>query len=78
VLSEEDVAERDARTKRAKEEEEGAALARRPNVDLERLNDLCQVSPQPEGEQEAVQRLIDLEFAQLMKHDTLAHLRATT
>jgi pre-mRNA-splicing factor CDC5/CEF1 len=85
VLSEEDAAERDARIKRLKEEEERAALARRsqvvqrglprpPNVDLERLfNDLSLVSP-PEGEQEAVQRLIDLELAQLMKHDSLAHL----
>jgi pre-mRNA-splicing factor CDC5/CEF1 len=84
VLSEEDAAERDARIKRAKEEEERAALARRswvvqrglprpPNVDLERLlNDLSLVSP-PEGEQEGVQRLIDLELAQLMKHDSLAH-----
>jgi pre-mRNA-splicing factor CDC5/CEF1 len=84
VLSEEDAAERDARIKRAKEEEERAALARRsqvvqrrlprpPNVDLERLfNDLTLVPP-PEGE-EAVQRLIDLELAQLMKHDSLAHL----
>ncbi len=85
VLSEEDAAERDARIKRLKEEEERAALARRsqvvrcglprpPNVDLERLlNDLSLVPP-PEGEQEAVQRLIDLELAQLMKHDSLAHL----
>ena len=85
VLSEEDAAERDARIKRAKEEEERAALARRsqvvqrglprpPNVDLERLlNDLSLVPPPPEGEQEAVQQLIDLELAQLMKHDTLAH-----
>ena len=85
VLSEEDAAERDARIRRAKEEEERAALARRsqvvqrglprpPNVDLERLlNDLSLVSP-PEGEQEAVQRLVDLELAQLMKHDSLAHL----
>lgn len=84
VLSEEDAAERDARIKRAKEEEERAALTRRswvvqrglprpPNVDLERLfNDLSLVPP-PEGEQEAVQRLIDLELAQLMKHDSLAH-----
>ncbi len=84
VLSEEDAAERDARIKRRKEEEERAALARRsevvqrglprpPNVDLERLlNDLSLVPP-PEGEQEAVQRLIDLEVTQLMKHDSLAH-----
>jgi pre-mRNA-splicing factor CDC5/CEF1 len=85
VLSEEDAAERDARIRRAKEEEERAALARRsqvvqrglprpPNVDLERLlNDLSLVSP-PEGEQEAVQRLVDHELAQLLKHDSLAHL----
>jgi pre-mRNA-splicing factor CDC5/CEF1 len=85
VLSEEDAAERDARIKRLKEEEERAALARRsqvvrrglprpPNVELERLlNDLSLVPP-PEGEQEAVQRLIDLELTQLMKHDSLAHL----
>ncbi len=84
VLSEEDAAERDARIKRRKEEEERAALARRsqvvqrglprpPNVDLERLlNDLSLVPP-PEGEQEAVRRLIDFELTQLMKHDSLAH-----
>jgi len=71
--------------KRAKEEEERAALARRsqvvqrglprpPNIDLERLfNDLSLVPPPAEGEEEAVQRLIDLELAQLMKHDSLTH-----
>jgi len=84
VLSEEDAAERDARIKRLKEEEERATLARRsqvvqrglprpPNVDLERLlNDLSLV-PRHEEEQEAVQRLIDRELAQLMTHDSLAH-----
>jgi pre-mRNA-splicing factor CDC5/CEF1 len=84
VLSEEDAAERDARIKRRKEEEERAALARRsqvvqrglprpPNVDLERLLKDLSLVPVPESEQEAVQRLVDLELAQLMKHDSLAH-----
>jgi pre-mRNA-splicing factor CDC5/CEF1 len=84
VLSEEDAAERDARIRRRKEEEERAALARRsqvvqlglprpPNVDLERLLKDLSLVPAHEGEQEAVQRLIDLEIAQLMKHDSLAH-----
>src|SRR6266436_4933449 len=80
----EDDTERDARIKRRKEEEERAALARRsevvqrglprpPNVDLERLlNDLSLVPP-PEGEQEAVQQLIDAELAHLMQHDSLVH-----
>ena len=85
ALSEEDAAERDARIKRLKEEVERAALARRsqvvqhglprpPNVDLERLFDDLSLVPPPEGEHEAVQRLIDLELAQLMKHDSVAHL----
>jgi pre-mRNA-splicing factor CDC5/CEF1 len=76
VLSEEDAAERDARKKRRKEEEERAALARRsqvvqrglprpPNVDLERLVESLSLEP--------VQRLVDLEVAQLMLHDSLMH-----
>jgi pre-mRNA-splicing factor CDC5/CEF1 len=76
VLSEEDAAERDARIKRRKEEEERAALARRsqvvqrglprpPNVDLERLVENLTLDP--------VQRLVDLEVAQLMLHDSLTH-----
>ncbi|KAH8983671.1 pre-mRNA splicing factor component-domain-containing protein [Lactarius hatsudake] len=84
VLSVEDAAERDARIKRRKEEEERAALARRsqvvqralprpPNVDLERLlEDLSLVSA-AETEQEEVQRLVDLELVRLMHHDALAH-----
>ena len=83
-LSEEDAAERDARIRRRKEEEERAALARRsqvvqrglprpPNVDLERLLKDLSLVPVAESEQEAVQRLVDLELAQLMKHDSLAH-----
>jgi pre-mRNA-splicing factor CDC5/CEF1 len=84
VLSEEDAAERDARIKRRKEEEERAALARRsevvqrglprpPNVDLERLLKDLSLVPAPESEQEGVQRLIDLELAHLMQHDSLVH-----
>jgi pre-mRNA-splicing factor CDC5/CEF1 len=84
VLSEEDAAERDARIRRRKEEEERGALARRsqvvqrglprpPNVDLERLLKDLSLVPAPEGEQEAAQRLIDLELAHLMRHDSLAH-----
>jgi pre-mRNA-splicing factor CDC5/CEF1 len=84
VLSEEDAAERDARIKRRKEEEERAALARRsqvvqrglprpPNVDLERLVKDLSLVPTPETEQEAAQRLVDLELAHLMLHDSLVH-----
>ncbi|KAI9510380.1 pre-mRNA splicing factor component-domain-containing protein [Russula earlei] len=84
VLSEEDAAERDARIKRRKEEEERVALARRslvvqrglprpPNVDVERLLKDLSLVPSPEGEHEAVQRLIDVELAHLMQHDSLTH-----
>jgi pre-mRNA-splicing factor CDC5/CEF1 len=84
VLSEEDAAERDARIRRRKEEEERATLARRsqvvqrglprpPNVDLERLIKDLSLVPTPESEQEAAQRLIDSELANLMLHDSLAH-----
>ncbi|KAH9999036.1 pre-mRNA splicing factor component-domain-containing protein [Russula vinacea] len=75
VLSEEDAAERDARIKRRKEEESVVqrGLPRPPNVDLERLLKDLSLVPAPEGEQEAAQRLIDLELAQLMRHDSLAH-----
>ncbi|KAI9456229.1 pre-mRNA splicing factor component-domain-containing protein [Lactarius psammicola] len=84
VLSVEDAAERDARIKRRKEEEERAALARRsqvvqrglprpPNVDLERLLEDLSLVPATETEQQAVQRLVDLELTRLMHHDALAH-----
>jgi len=84
VLSEEDAAERDARIRRRKEEEERAALARRsqvvqrglprpPNVDLERLLEDLSLVPATETEQQAAQRLVDLELVRLMQHDTLAH-----
>ena len=84
VLSEEDAAERDARIRRRKEEEERAALARRsqvvrrelprpPNVDLERLLEGLSLVPAIETDQQAVQRLVDLELARLMQHDALAH-----
>ncbi len=84
VLSVEDAAERDARIKRRREEEERAALARRsqvvqrglprpPNVDLERLLEDLSLVPATETEQQAVQRLVDLELTRLMHHDALAH-----
>ena len=84
MVSEEDAAERDARIRRRKEEEERAALARRsqvvqrglprpPNVDLERLLEDLSLVPAAETEQQAVQRLVDLELARLMQHDALAH-----
>ncbi|KAI0253901.1 pre-mRNA splicing factor component-domain-containing protein [Lactifluus subvellereus] len=84
VLSEEDAAERDARIKLRKEEEERAALARRsqvvqrglprpPNVDLERLLKELSLVPAPETEQEATQRLVDVELVRLMQHDSLQH-----
>ncbi|KAF9002011.1 pre-mRNA splicing factor component-domain-containing protein [Cyathus striatus] len=85
LLSEEDAAERDARNKRAKEEEERKALSRRSqvmqlslprpaNVDvdilLEKLS-LDNVSESPDDSK--VQTLINAELVQLMQHDAIAY-----
>ena len=79
VLSEEDAAERDARIKRAKEEEERKALARRSqavqlglprpaNVHTPSLIARFQTSDDDE-----VARLIDAEMAELLKHDAVSY-----
>ncbi|KAI0315862.1 pre-mRNA splicing factor component-domain-containing protein [Amylostereum chailletii] len=84
VLSEEDAAERDARLKRIREEEERLELARRsqvvqfglprpPNVDLQALVEDLRAVPATESELEKAQRLVDLEVAQLLQHDSIAH-----
>ncbi|KXN87727.1 Pre-mRNA-splicing factor CEF1 [Leucoagaricus sp. SymC.cos] len=85
VLSEEDAAERDARLKRIREEEERKALARRSqvvqqslprpaNVDvavlLERLN---VIDEEENPSSRAARRLIDQELVQLVQHDAIAH-----
>ncbi|KAI0062211.1 hypothetical protein BV25DRAFT_1825641 [Artomyces pyxidatus] len=83
ALSEEDAAERDARLRRKREEEEQAALARRsqvvqrglprpPNVDIERLLQDLKLSGSETVSEEA-QRLVDLELARLVHHDSIAH-----
>lgn len=82
-IVEEDAAERDARLKRRQEEEQRKALARRSqavqlglprpaNVDLERLLEDLSIS-EPESTDGKAQRLIDLELAQLLQHDSIAH-----
>lgn len=84
VLSEEDAAERDARLKKQREEEERKALARRsmpvqlglprpPNVDLDQLLGELSLVPAGESDLQAAQRLMDLEIAQLLRHDSIAH-----
>ncbi|KAF9463250.1 pre-mRNA splicing factor component-domain-containing protein [Collybia nuda] len=82
-LSTEDAAERDAKLQRAREAAEIAALARRsqvvqlglprpPNIDMEAL--LRRLSmDEPESDLQAAQQLIDLELAQLLQHDSIAH-----
>lgn len=84
VLSEEDAAERDAKLKRLREEEEKRILARRsqvvqlglprpPNVDLDQLMQDLRIVPPGETGLEKAQRLVDLEVARLLQHDSIAH-----
>ncbi|KAI0049679.1 hypothetical protein FA95DRAFT_1581584 [Auriscalpium vulgare] len=84
ALSEEDAAERDARLRRKQEEEQRKALARRsqavqlglprpPNVDIERLLRDLSLVPAAESQSEAGQRLVDLELARLVHHDSIVH-----
>ncbi|KAI0075804.1 hypothetical protein K474DRAFT_1355419 [Panus rudis PR-1116 ss-1] len=79
--AEEDAAERDARIKRMREEEERKALARRsqpvqlglprpPNVDVEGL--LSRLNITDDSLDEAA-RLVHAEMAQLLGHDAIAH-----
>lgn len=83
VLSEEDAAERDARIKRAKEEEERKALARRSqavqlglprpaNVHTQSLIARFQKDNTHDDDAE-VARLIDAEMAELLKHDAVSY-----
>lgn len=78
VMMEEDAAERDARARRMREEEERKALARRtqavqhglprpPNVDVEQL--LAHLSISAEDEPS---RLVNAELAALLRHDSIA------
>ena len=78
LLTEEDAAERDARIKRMKEEEERKALARRsqpirqglprpPNVDVEQLLRNLTIS-----EEDEATKLVNEELASLLRHDSIA------
>ncbi len=84
--SAEDAAERDARLKRLREEEERKALARRSlpvqhglprpaNVDVSSL--LAKLNVDDEGNSDPAgleaQRLLNLELAELIHHDSIAH-----
>jgi pre-mRNA-splicing factor CDC5/CEF1 len=85
-LSEEDAAERDAKLEKARKEEEEKALLRRSmavqkglprpvNVDLDRLLHELDLSFTPSGDDtlDSAARLVDVEFAHLLQHDSLAH-----
>lgn len=84
-MREEDATERDARIKRAREEEERKALARRSrvvklglprpaNVDVERLlNDLRLDDGESPPDMAPAQKLVDAELVQLLHHDSLTH-----
>ncbi|GJE97929.1 pre-mRNA splicing factor component-domain-containing protein [Phanerochaete sordida] len=78
-VAEEDAAERDARIKRLREEEERKALARRsqpvqqglprpPNVDVEALLQNLNISAEDEAT-----RLVNEELASLLRHDSVAY-----
>lgn len=85
VLTEEDAAERDARLKAAREEEERLELERRSmvvkrnlprpaNVNVAQvLAELNAATEEADASIAAALRLINLEMALLMKHDSLAH-----
>jgi pre-mRNA-splicing factor CDC5/CEF1 len=77
-MTEEDAAERDARIKRMREEEERKALARRtqsiqrdlprpPNVDVEQLLQNLNIT-----EEDEVTKLVNQELAALLRHDSIA------
>ena len=82
VMTEEDAAERDARLKRAKEEEERKALARRSQVVQQGLPRPANVNPTQlatflqqdlEGEDARAAQLIIEEMANLMQHDAISY-----
>ncbi|EKM55823.1 uncharacterized protein PHACADRAFT_28828 [Phanerochaete carnosa HHB-10118-sp] len=79
LVTEEDAAERDARLKRMREEEERKALARRsqpvqqslprpPNVDIEQLLQNLNISAEDEAT-----RLVNEELASLLRYDSIAY-----
>jgi pre-mRNA-splicing factor CDC5/CEF1 len=83
VLSE-DAAERDARLKKKQEEEQRKMLARRSqavqlglprpaNVDVERLLQDLSIDEEETSTPGEAQRLIDVELAQLLQHDSIAY-----
>jgi pre-mRNA-splicing factor CDC5/CEF1 len=83
VLSE-DAAERDARLKKKQEEEQRKMLARRSqavqlglprpaNVDVERLLQDLNIDEEETSTPGEAQRLIDVELAQLLQHDSIAY-----
>lgn len=84
-MREEDAAERDAKFKRAREEEERKALARRShaiklglprptNVDMEELfEDLRLDDREFPSDLTSAQRLVDAELVQLLHHDSLTY-----
>ncbi|KAK7440277.1 Pre-mRNA-splicing factor cef1 [Stygiomarasmius scandens] len=83
VSLEEDAAERDARLRRAQEEEQKRILARRsqvvrlglprpPNVDPTGLLEQLSLNDGDDTLQEA-QKLVDLELATLLQHDSIEH-----
>lgn len=82
-MSEEDAAERDARLKRMREEEERKALARRTQVvarglprparvDVERLMEDLNLG-EDDDDMVEVRKLINAEMADLLLHDSIAH-----
>ncbi|KAG1751396.1 pre-mRNA splicing factor component-domain-containing protein [Suillus paluster] len=82
-MSEEDAAERDARLKRMREEEERQALARRTQVvarglprparvDVEQLMGALNLGEE-EDDMAEVRRLVNAEIADLLLHDSIAH-----
>ena len=85
LMREEDAAERDAKLKRAREEEEEKALARRSqtvklglprptNVDVEELlGGLRLDSGELPSDLASAQRLVDAELVQLLHHDSLTY-----
>jgi pre-mRNA-splicing factor CDC5/CEF1 len=81
---EEDAEERDARIKRAQEEERLKALARRstavrkelprpPNVDLDKLMQALNLDVDDADELAPARRLVNVELAALVKNDSIVH-----
>lgn len=83
VLTEEDAAERDARLKRHREEEDRKALARRSqavqkglprpaNVDVAKLLENLSLAPDEDPELGPARSLVDNEMIKLLQHDAIA------